>query len=296
MRARDGVRARSRPTGAWELLDPYAARIDDLDRADVIVVVGDADVADRAGVLELRIRKARRRGAHLMIVGPGGSLLERDAGTVRQTGRRAPTAQALAGARPRSRPARRAPSIPVLIVTDPRRHRRDRRGRARASACTSGAACCPCRPAPNERGARLCGLAGGGDEVLAAIEAGTVRALVLLGVDPTAEWPEADRWQMALAQVEPVVAVAPFVNTSVSWAHFVLPQAVDYEREGTTTNLEGRIQRLRPAVQAAERRARPGRLRRASPAHLGIEISPAARRRPTASWPPSSASRSPGAS
>ena len=46
----------------------------------------------------------------------------------------------------------------------------------------------------------MCGLAGGGDEVLAAIEAGTVQALVLLGVDPTAEWPEADRWQMALAQ------------------------------------------------------------------------------------------------
>ncbi len=43
----------------------------------------------------------------------------------------------------------------------------------------------------NERGARLCGLAGGGDEVLAAIEAGTVQVLVLLGVDPTAEWPEA---------------------------------------------------------------------------------------------------------
>ena len=36
--------------GALGALDPYAARIDDLDRADVIVVVGDGDVADRAGV------------------------------------------------------------------------------------------------------------------------------------------------------------------------------------------------------------------------------------------------------
>ena len=103
--------------GAWELLDPYAARIDDLDRADVIVVVGDADVADRAGTLELRIRKARRRGAHLMIVGPGGSALERDAGSLR----RARPARDRAGAR---RPRRAIPARwqgaehPVLIVTD----------------------------------------------------------------------------------------------------------------------------------------------------------------------------------
>ena len=122
-----------------------------------------------------------------------------------------------------------------------------------------------------------------------------MRALVLLGVDPTAEWPDGDRWQMALAQVETVVAVAPFVNTTVSWAHFVLPQAVDHEREGTTTNLEGRIQRLRPATQppsgvpdlaAYVALAAP-------PRHRGR----AGRRRArTARWRPTSASRSPGAS
>ena len=108
----------------------------------------------------------------------------------------------------------------------------------------------PLPTGPNERGARLCGLAGGGDDVLAAIEAGTVQALVLIGVDPTAEWPEAeplaDRRCPSCASV---ITVSPFVNTSVSWSHIVLPQAVDYEREGTTTNLEGRIQRLRPAAK-----------------------------------------------
>ena len=45
--------------GAWELLDPYAARIDDLDRADVIVVVGDADVAGP----RRRARPAHPQGA-----------------------------------------------------------------------------------------------------------------------------------------------------------------------------------------------------------------------------------------
>jgi anaerobic selenocysteine-containing dehydrogenase len=107
----------------------------------------------------------------------------------------------------------------------------------------------------NERGARHAGLAGGGDEVLAALEAGAVSAIVLVGVDPTSEWPEAERWHMALAQAEHVVTISAFVNSSVSWSHIVLPQTVDHEREGTVTNLEGRIQRLRPVTAAPSGRS-----------------------------------------
>ena len=81
--------------GGYDRLAPYTAEIGDLDRADLIVVVGDADVADGAGVLDLRIRKARRRGAHLAIVGPGGTILERDASSFTQTAPGA-TSQALA--------------------------------------------------------------------------------------------------------------------------------------------------------------------------------------------------------
>ncbi len=69
----------------WERVDPYAARIHELESADLIVVVGDAEIADRAAVADLRIRKGRRGGAHLAIVGPGGSSLERDATEVLQT-------------------------------------------------------------------------------------------------------------------------------------------------------------------------------------------------------------------
>ncbi len=257
--------------GAWERLDPYAARIDDLDRADVIAIVGDGDVADRGGVLDLRIRKARRRGAHVMVVGPGGSLLDRDAGTVRQTAG-ASTAHALAGL-VRDPGALATAAFPVLIVTDPV-DTAAIAAAAHALGLHERGGVLPLPTGANERGARLCGLAGGGDEVLAAIEAGTVQSLVLLGVDPTAEWPEADRWQMALAQLRQVVTVSPFVNTSVSWSHIVLPQGVDYEREGTTTNLEGRIQRLRPATKPPS--GVPDLAAYAAiAAHLGIEISPA---------------------
>ena len=56
----------------WELLDPYRATIADLDAADVIVIAGDREPRDLAGVIELRIRKAVRRGAQLILAGAGG--------------------------------------------------------------------------------------------------------------------------------------------------------------------------------------------------------------------------------
>ena len=61
---------------AWELLEPVRATIADLEHADVIVVAGDRDVRDLAGVLELRIRKAVRRGAQLILAGAGGTQLD----------------------------------------------------------------------------------------------------------------------------------------------------------------------------------------------------------------------------
>jgi NADH-quinone oxidoreductase subunit G len=271
-----------------ERLDAYAARIDDLDRADLIVVVGDAEVADRAGVVDLRIRKARRAGAHLAIVGPGGAALERDAGTFLRT---APGAaiEALAalveaardhgGEAVRRRPGTRSPRRgqlagvqalasaagadavaihalgtrlatarhPVLVVTDAVGV--DHLETAAYTLTLDGrGGLLPLPRGANERGCRAAGLVGGGEQVLAGLEAGDVHAVVLLGVDPTAEWPHGDRWQVALAQADAVVTSSPFVNTSVSWSHVVFPAAVDLEREGTTTNLEGRVQRLRPAV------------------------------------------------
>ena len=52
--------------GEWDALAPYAARIADIDRADVIVVSGERELGDAAGVLELpcaRPSAARRPAA-----------------------------------------------------------------------------------------------------------------------------------------------------------------------------------------------------------------------------------------
>ena len=62
---------------------------------------------------------------------------------------------------------------------------------------------------------------------------------------------DSERWQMALAQTEFVLSVAPFTNGVTSQSQLVLPLDVDHERDGTITNLEGRIQRIRPSLAPA---------------------------------------------
>jgi NADH-quinone oxidoreductase subunit G len=73
---------------------------------------------------------------------------------------------------------------------------------------------------------------------------GRVRALVLLGADPLGDFPDHDLATRGLAAAEFVVAVTGHASATVDQADVVLPAAVEHERPGTTTNIEGRVTRL----------------------------------------------------
>ena len=90
---------------------------------------------------------------------------------------------------------------------------------------------------PTERGLDAAG-------VLAAAAEGRIQALVLLGADPVADFPDRQLARRALAGAGFVVAVDTFLTDSSRQADVVLPAAAFAERPGTTTNLEGRITRL----------------------------------------------------
>ena len=82
-------------------------------------------------------------------------------------------------------------------------------------------------------------------------EGNRARALVLLGTDVVGDFPDAPAgragpWRAA----EFVVAVAGHPSATVEQADVVLPAAVDHERPGTTTNIEGRVSRLGQKVVA----------------------------------------------
>jgi NADH-quinone oxidoreductase subunit G len=94
---------------------------------------------------------------------------------------------------------------------------------------------------PAERGLDTAG-------ILAAAAAGAIEVLVLLGADPLADFPDAELARRALAAVPTVVAVDLFPTGSVLQADVVLPAAGFAEQDGTTTNVEGRVSRLRQKV------------------------------------------------
>jgi NADH-quinone oxidoreductase subunit G len=80
--------------------------------------------------------------------------------------------------------------------------------------------------------------------ILRAAADGKVRVLVLLGADPLADFPDADLARRGVDGAGYVVAVDAFVADSTRRADAFLPCTVWGEKGGTTTNVEGRLQRL----------------------------------------------------
>jgi NADH-quinone oxidoreductase subunit G len=105
---------------------------------------------------------------------------------------------------------------------------------------------------PNRRGAELIGWgragAANGRHVLEAARAGRLRLLWVFDHDLLdSGWPRAEVDE-ALARVEGVVFQGPNANETSARAHVVLPSAAWVEREGTWTNVAGRVQRFWRAV------------------------------------------------
>jgi NADH-quinone oxidoreductase subunit G len=80
--------------------------------------------------------------------------------------------------------------------------------------------------------------------ILTGAANGSVKALVLLGCDPVADFPDRRLALQALETAELVFASDCFLTASSSRAHVVLPAAGYAEKPGTTTNIEGRVTRL----------------------------------------------------
>jgi NADH-quinone oxidoreductase subunit G len=87
--------------------------------------------------------------------------------------------------------------------------------------------------------------------VLQAAADGRIECLVLVGADPIADFPDTALARRALARVSRIVAVDAFLNSSSEQANVVLAASLFGEKDGTTTNLEGRVTRVARAVTPA---------------------------------------------
>ncbi len=87
--------------------------------------------------------------------------------------------------------------------------------------------------------------------ILSAAKQGDIDVLFLLGADPLADFFDTQLAAEGLAGAGLVVAIDAFANSSVQLADIVLPAALFGEKDGTTTNLEGRVRLVSQLVTAA---------------------------------------------
>jgi NADH-quinone oxidoreductase subunit G len=211
---RDGLGAHNAllPEEISDSLDAYHQPLSAIANADVVVVLGGVPVEERAPIVELWIKQARRRGARI--------LYELDEDAVRAAG------------------------CAILIWSGPGGRggatvaaHAERLGLAGKQGC--GAFYLP--ETPNGRGIADAWAAASDIEAASPEPIG----LLIVSGDEAASNPAV---RTLAEQAESVLAVTMYQGLAVGWADLVLPGTSYLERDGTYVNLEGRLQRLRRAA------------------------------------------------
>ncbi len=218
---RQGLGAHSAvmPEATSWALDAFRAPLSTIAAAEIVVVVGEDEVADRAPIVELWLKQARRNGAEVVLrpdVKLGKKLAER-----LSTSDRAVLIWSGRGGGGGARLAELA-------------HKLGLDGKP-------GCAAFHLPSTPNARGVADAWAAAADEEEANPEPIG----LLIVSGDEAA----ADPVVRVLAErAEHVLAVTMFQGLAVGWADVVLPGTSYLERDGSYYNLEGRVQRLRRAV------------------------------------------------
>ncbi len=209
--------------------------IKDIDDARVIIIVA-SDTENDVPIVNLRVKKAvSKRGAKLIVIHPEGVDLDRHHLTVHirnQPGEAASEVRKLA-----DHELLRAPGGPVAILYGDGHGTEDPAGLVAACselAAKVGARLMPLYRGTNERGSLALGVAGWD-----SLEG--VQALLSWGPPPAAGLP---------AKLRFLAVWDHLPRPEYKDAAVVLPATTFAERQGSYTNLEGRVQFLRPAVDA----------------------------------------------
>ena len=86
-------------------------------------------------------------------------------------------------------------------------------------------------------------------EIMSAVRPGGVRALHIMGENPMMSEPNLNHTRHMIEQLEFLVAQDLFINESGAYADVFLPAASWAEKEGTFTNTDRRVQRVRKALE-----------------------------------------------
>jgi len=218
------------------------AQMDDIDGADVIVVVG-GDPCTQQPVAELRLRKARRRGARVALAGARPTALDPECEVVRTVPGHlldsAPVIAEMLGAAQRP-----------IVLWDEADLAAEPDAAATLAQVIGGVPATRAIEMASDvsgPGLRALGIATAGD-MLATIEAGEVDVLVTMQADPTTG-PEGARWSQAIAGVPRIIEMGTYRTGLTDRADLVLPLLTALEDEGVLVSMAGRAQRMRPVAR-----------------------------------------------
>ena len=85
-------------------------------------------------------------------------------------------------------------------------------------------------------------------EIMSAVHEGGVRSLYIMGENPMMSEPNLNLTRKHMEQLEFVVAQDLFINESGAFADVFLPATSWAEKDGTFTNTDRRVQRVRQAI------------------------------------------------
>ncbi len=225
------------PEATSDALEAFRLPLSGIADAEIVVVVGDDPVVERAPIVDLWIKDARRRGAEIVVCSPIGSVPTPPGGA-------AEACRELASGRTALGKKLRAAERVVLVWSGA-----GGGGGARIAELAhelgledkpgSGAFHLPA--SANPRGVAL-GWAVASDADESNPE--PIELLIVSG-DAAAANPDV----RALAEgANRVIVLTMFHELAGGWADLILPSTSALERDGTVMNLEGRVQRLRRAV------------------------------------------------
>jgi NADH-quinone oxidoreductase subunit G len=245
--------ARVKMHGRTALAPPQTDQllIREIDGLKAIVVVA-SDLREDTPIVNLRVKKAVRRGARLLTLNPEPTDFDRNAAVIHvqtEPGKAAEAVRKLRG-------HEALQQGPVGILYGDGGGGEDVAAAVAELAQALGAKTMPLYRGTNERGAVALGVAGW--DSLEGID-----SLLSWGPPPTAGVPRSVRFHAAWDYLP---------RPSHGKADVVLPGTSFAESQGSYTNLEGRVQLLRPPLDVEPPRRQGWEVLAALATHLGLEL------------------------
>ncbi len=85
-------------------------------------------------------------------------------------------------------------------------------------------------------------------EIIDQVHAGSIKGMYILGENPAMSDPDVGHAREALAKLELMIVQDIFLTETANYADIILPASALYEKNGTVSNTNRQVQRVRPAV------------------------------------------------